>query len=158
MADKKKPLDHLSDEKKAKLRDLVKRFGLDMTDLVIRKGPNMGHWVKNPDGDWKVIKDCFGNLMWPGEEAEGRKAEFKKADPGNAPVVAKCNISVNMVVTIKDHHLKNKFDVYDVFKTSYGRTGYWARLKYHGTEIKHPQPIETAQLVEVDNGKWWLEE
>lgn len=155
-----KPLGELPDDKKAKLAALIKKFDLSPTSVVISKGPNTGHWVRKPDNSWVVLKDMHGRLIWPdGYDFNTTPPGLPDGDgqnPGkqNTPVKpAKrvCRFREGQRVTVKGVDHKYGFTIKQINDAGYGRTGFWAQLVYHGTELKYPRPVETADLEEFED-------
>lgn len=141
----KKPLAHWPDEKKEKLAMLIKRFNLDVEEVIVRQGPNTGHWVKNIySGEWKVLRDKKGNLLWP---KDGHKA------PRNPLVIVaptdtkpKCRFNLDEYVSFKNDPDKVRYQVKEVKSQPFGRTGFWLKLVDKYGLAAFNKLIESAEL------------
>lgn len=138
-----KPLANLSDEKKEKLLLLAKRFNLDMTDVVIKSGPNMGHWVKNTQGHWVVLKDKFGVLLWPNEQRQEPGNSSQAVTVSNKP---KCAFSVDGYVCFINDPLRQRYQIKEIIEQDFGRTGYWCKLVDMYGSPAFRKSIESAEL------------
>lgn len=144
MQPSKKPLALLSDEKKAKLALLIKAFNLDTTEVVIGKGSNMGHWVKNQhSGEWNVLRDTHGDLLWPDTQLQTPNRPVVETSLAEKP---KCKFNPEAYVSFISDPDKARYQVKEVKEQPFGRTGFWCKLVDMYGHAAFSKLIESAEL------------
>jgi hypothetical protein len=132
-----KPLAYISDDTKEKLKLLGKRFDVDWPEAVISTGDEA---IVKIDASVALSAAALQSAI-TGAADMARQNVIKPAE------VIRCRFKTDDHVLIAGHRHTAGFTVREVNKRPYGRTGFWCKLKYYGTDIFYERgEVESAKL------------